>query len=76
MVCNSTWNYAWTKTKEDEGVIMKPNSEKAYNSINWSFMEEFPTKCVDSRIKNWIMQSIGGESMHHINGSNGPYLKT
>ena len=59
-------------------MIFKIDFEKAYDSINWGFVEEVLTrKGVDSKFKSWIMSTVtGGRVCVNINGDNGAYFRT
>jgi len=62
-----------------EGVILKIDFEKAYDSISWDFVEEvLIKKGFDEKLRTWIMCSVrgGGRVCVNINGENGPYFKT
>jgi hypothetical protein len=64
--------------KKMEGVILKIDFEKAYDSINWDFVEEvMERKGFNTQLRNWIMSTIrGGRVCINVNGENGPYFKT
>ena len=66
------------QTKKMEGVILKIDFEKAYDSISWDFVEEMMTsKGFYQKLRDWIMSSVrGGRVCININGQNGPYFKT
>ena len=47
--------------KKLKGVVLKRDFEKAYDSINWEFVEEvLHKKKFDPKIINWIMQTVKG----------------
>ena len=66
------------RTWKDRRVIFKIDFEKAYDSINWGFVEEVLTrKGVDPRFRAWVMSTIrGGRVYVNINGDNGGYFRT
>ena len=54
------------QTKKMEGVILKIDFEKAYDSISWDFVEEMMTsKGFCQKLRDWIMSSVrGGAGLH------------
>ena len=66
------------RVKKKQGVIFKIDFEKAYDSINWGFVEEVLTrKGFDPKFKHWIMSTVrGGKVRVNVNGENGSYFKT
>jgi mannosylglycoprotein endo-beta-mannosidase len=64
--------------QKHEGVILKIDFEKAYDSIRFDFVEEVMTrKGFDQKLRGWIMNNIqGGRVYVNINGKNGPYFRT
>lgn len=49
------------KSKKLEGVIMKIDFEKAYDSVKWEFVEQvMARKYFDSKLQQWIMSTIKG----------------
>lgn len=65
-------------SKKMSGVILKIDFEKAYDSINWNFVEEVMIrKGFSETLRGWIMDTVkGGRVCININGQNGPYFKT
>ena len=66
------------RVKKKQGVIFKIDFEKAYDSINWGFVEEVLTrKGFDPKFKHWIMSTVrGGKVCVNVNGENGSYFRT
>jgi hypothetical protein len=64
--------------KKLQGVILKIDFEKAYDSVRWDFVDEvMKRKGFGSKLRGWIMNTIkGGRVCININGSNGPYFRT
>jgi hypothetical protein len=49
------------KSKKLEGVIMKIDFEKAYDSVKWEFVEQvMARKDFDPKLQQWIMSTIKG----------------
>jgi hypothetical protein len=52
--------HEWSRKKMD-GVVLKIDFEKAYDSINWDFIEEvMERKGFNTQLKSWIMSTIKG----------------
>ena len=66
------------KQQGEKGIVFKIDYEKAYDSINWKFVEEvLERKGFDQKLKNWTISTVrGGRVCININGENGPYFKT
>ena len=66
------------KQQGEKGIVFKIDYEKAYDSINWKFVEEvLERKGFDQKLKNWTISTIRGRRICiNINGENGPYFKT
>jgi len=64
--------------KKLKGVVMKIGFEKAYDSINWNFVEGvLIRKGFSPKLTEWIMSTVrGGKVCININGENGQYFRT
>jgi hypothetical protein len=64
--------------KKMQGVILKIDFEKAYDSVCWDFIEEvMERKSFNTRLRRWIMSTIKeGKVCVIINRENGPYFRT
>ena len=59
-------------------MIFKIDFEKAYDSINWDFVEDIlEKKGFDQQLRQWIMSTVsGGKVCININGENDSYFTT
>ena len=66
------------KQKKMQGVLLKIDFEKTYDSIRWDFVEKvLQRKGFDDRLIRWIMSTMkGGKVCININGENGGYFRT
>ena len=44
-------------SKKLKGILLKIDYEKAYDIINWNFVEEVPRKGFDPWLQSWIMKT-------------------
>ena len=65
-------------TTKRRGVVLKLDFEKAYDKVQWDFLEKvMKDKGFSGRWINWVMSSIkGGKVSININGVIGPYFTT
>jgi predicted phosphoadenosine phosphosulfate sulfurtransferase len=62
--------------KKMDGVVLKIDFEKAYDSINWDFIEEvMERKGFNTQLKSWIMSTIKGGCVLTSTGRMGPISK-
>lgn len=66
------------RKKKMKSVIFKVDYEKAYDSINWGFVEDvLMKKGFDEKIRDWIMSTVKGRRVCiNVNRENGSYFKT
>ena len=66
------------ESRKRGGVIFKIDFEKAYDSINWDFVEDIlEKKGFDQQLRQWIMSIVsGGKVCININGENDSYFTT
>jgi len=66
------------RTKGKKGLILKIDFEKAYDKVNWRFLEEvMKGKGLPDTWINWVMQTVqGGRVCVNINGQRGGYFRT
>ena len=66
------------KQKKMQGVLLKIDFEKTYDSIRWDFVEKvLQRKGFDDRLIRWIMSTVkGGKVCININGENRGYFRT
>jgi hypothetical protein len=64
--------------KEEAGIILKVDYEKAYNRVNWNFLLElFKSRGFSDKWIDWIIKIIqGGSVCVTLNDENGPYTST
>jgi hypothetical protein len=58
-------------------LVLKLDYEKAYDRVNWSFLDEMlASRGFGPKIRRWIQSFlVGGSSCVRINDTNGPYFK-
>lgn len=66
------------RQQHQQGVIMKIDFEKAYDRVNWGFLEEvMQAKGFHEQFISWVMLSVkSGRVCININGQHGPYFRT
>lgn len=66
------------RIKKQQGVIMKIDFEKAYDRVNWEFVEEvMKRKGFHEQFIQWVMLSVrSGRVCIKINGQLGTYFRT
>lgn len=66
------------RRKKLRGLIMKIDFEKAYDNVNWSFLEEVLThKVFPVQWVKWVKQSVqGGKVCVNVNGQRSDFFKT
>ena len=66
------------RTKGKKGLILKIDFEKAYDKVNWRFLEEvMKGKGLPDTWINWVMQTVqGGRVCVNINRQRGGYFRT
>lgn len=65
------------KSSREETFILKLDFEKAYDRVQWEFLEEvLHKKGFGPRWTSWIMQLVkGGQTAININGVIGPFFR-
>lgn len=66
------------RVKNLQGVVMKIDFEKAYDRINWGFLEEvMQCKGFHKQFIQWVMLTVSSRRVCiNINGQNGPFFRT
>uniref|UniRef100_C6JRP7 Reverse transcriptase domain-containing protein n=1 Tax=Sorghum bicolor TaxID=4558 RepID=C6JRP7_SORBI len=66
------------QSSKDKGLVLKIDFEKAYDRVNWGFLEQvmemkaFPAKWI-----HWVMSTVrGGQVCINVNGERSSYFKT
>jgi hypothetical protein len=64
--------------KREKGLVLKLDYEKAYDRVDWEFLEEMlSSRGFGSKWIRWVMSLVKGGSVSlRINDENSPYFKT